>query len=510
MAAALAVADVERLVVDQQPDDLAVGDVDHRLARLGVAVAGLGVGQRARLVEAVQVGAGQAVGLALVEVAAQADVPVGEREHRSGLGEHVQVQLGLAQRPRLDGEGGMLDHESSSSARSETTTSAPCARSSSAWPTRSTPTTQPKPPARPAATPASASSKTAACAGADAERPRAGQERVRRGLALQVVALGDDAVDALLEQILDPRRDQHLAAVAARRDDRAAQTGLPRRAHVAHRALVGLDALLADHAQHDLVLAVARARGRSPRRPDRSPRPPAGRCRARRGTSARRRSAACRRRTRRSRRPDRTARNGSPVLRRPLAQEAVEHLLPGRGMHLRGLREHAVQIEQARPRTPSGNPKHRESLRFSRRGSQAWSGKIRAEGTGASRPPRREQSEGLAVAAGSSSRPSTKERRDCAARPASETRKRIRNSSRSSLGRRATRANRVGPMSDSIGGLARRPVPRQVATALRARPEDGEIVRGRTSPAASNEANRVGPPSDVIHFLNGTQHRAGT
>ena len=40
-----------------------------RLARLGVAVARLGVGQRMQLVEAVQVRARQAVRLALVEVA---------------------------------------------------------------------------------------------------------------------------------------------------------------------------------------------------------------------------------------------------------------------------------------------------------------------------------------------------------------------------------------------------------------------------------------------------------
>jgi hypothetical protein len=41
-----AVADIERLVVDEQPDDLAVRDVHHRLARLRIAVAGFGVGQR--------------------------------------------------------------------------------------------------------------------------------------------------------------------------------------------------------------------------------------------------------------------------------------------------------------------------------------------------------------------------------------------------------------------------------------------------------------------------------
>ena len=44
--AQLAVSDVERLVVDEQPDHLAVGHVDHGLARLGEAVAALSVGQR--------------------------------------------------------------------------------------------------------------------------------------------------------------------------------------------------------------------------------------------------------------------------------------------------------------------------------------------------------------------------------------------------------------------------------------------------------------------------------
>ena len=100
----LAVADVERLVVDQQPDDLAVGDVDDGLAVLRVAVAGLGVRQRAGLVEAVQVGAGEPERLALVEVAAQPDVAVGEREDRLRLGEHVELQAVLGDRPRLDAE----------------------------------------------------------------------------------------------------------------------------------------------------------------------------------------------------------------------------------------------------------------------------------------------------------------------------------------------------------------------------------------------------------------------
>ena len=96
--AELPVAHVERLVVDEQADELAVGDVDDRLARLRGAVARLGVRQRPQLVERVEVRAGQAVRLALVEVAAQADVPVREREQRLGLRQDVEVELGLADR----------------------------------------------------------------------------------------------------------------------------------------------------------------------------------------------------------------------------------------------------------------------------------------------------------------------------------------------------------------------------------------------------------------------------
>ena len=121
MAAQLAEAHIEGLVVDEQADDLAVGDVDRRLPGLGVAVAGLGVGQRALLVEAVEVGAGQPRRLALVEVSAQPDVPVGQREHRPRLVEHVEVELGLAQRPRLDRKGGVRDH----AARRDASSSSP-------------------------------------------------------------------------------------------------------------------------------------------------------------------------------------------------------------------------------------------------------------------------------------------------------------------------------------------------------------------------------------------------
>src|SRR3984957_9964591 len=96
---------------------------------------------RSDFVEGVQIGAGQAVRLALVEVAAQSDVPVGQGEKRFRLGNQVEVEPGLADHPRFDGEGFLGDHDCSNSARSVTTMSAPLRRKSSAWPTRSTPTT---------------------------------------------------------------------------------------------------------------------------------------------------------------------------------------------------------------------------------------------------------------------------------------------------------------------------------------------------------------------------------
>src|ERR1700678_4176001 len=95
------VLDVEQLVVDEQAQQLPVGDVDDRLPRLRVPIAGLRVGKRPGLVEAGQIGAGESGGLTLVEVSAQSEVAVGEREQRLRLSEEVQTQLALPQRPRL-------------------------------------------------------------------------------------------------------------------------------------------------------------------------------------------------------------------------------------------------------------------------------------------------------------------------------------------------------------------------------------------------------------------------
>jgi len=94
MGAQFPVADVERLVVDQQPDQLPVGHIDDGLPRLRVPVAGLRVGQRALLEYAVEVGARQPVRFPLIEVRPPPDLPVGQREHRLGLSQHIEVEVG--------------------------------------------------------------------------------------------------------------------------------------------------------------------------------------------------------------------------------------------------------------------------------------------------------------------------------------------------------------------------------------------------------------------------------
>ena len=127
-----AVPNVEWLIIHQQADELAIGDVDHRLAGLRVPVSGLDVRQWPQVVDRIQVRARHAAGLAFVQVAAQTDVAVGQGKDRLRLRQHIQVQRVLAYSPGLDRKRGMTDHtRSSSSARSPTTMSAPRSRSAS-------------------------------------------------------------------------------------------------------------------------------------------------------------------------------------------------------------------------------------------------------------------------------------------------------------------------------------------------------------------------------------------
>src|SRR2546421_373591 len=147
-------------------------------------------------------------------------------------------------------------------ARSETTTSAPWRRSSQDCPTRSRRMTQPKRPARPASTPARASSKTAA---SDGSTPS------RRAAARNVSGKGFPASFS-----------------------RSATTPSTTASKSLSRPVTSRTALV-------LADEETTARGRA----------------------------------------------GPAGLRRPPAQEAVEHLLPGRGVDGGRLGEDAVEVEEA-------------------------------------------------------------------------------------------------------------------------------------------------------------------
>src|SRR5690349_3911438 len=91
----------------------------------------------------------------------------------------------------------------------------------------------------------------------DAEAPRALDERVRLRLARQALLLGNDAVDARLDQRRQPGHLEHLRGVRARGDHGAAQAGVARRLQIAARPLEHLHPLLADLPLHGRVLAIA-------------------------------------------------------------------------------------------------------------------------------------------------------------------------------------------------------------------------------------------------------------
>ena len=93
--AQFAVAKVERLVLDEQAQNLPVREVDDRLSLFRVAVPRLGVGQRMQFVEAVEVRSRQAERFTLVKVASQSDVAVGQREHGLGLRELLEIERRL-------------------------------------------------------------------------------------------------------------------------------------------------------------------------------------------------------------------------------------------------------------------------------------------------------------------------------------------------------------------------------------------------------------------------------
>ena len=319
VAAQLAVADVERLVVDEQADDLAVGDVDHRLARPP--------GSRSRPPRRAA-GASRRSCSGRCPGGRGARPPRGSRAARCGRWRaRGSTRCGRARRGRArsrrppttrsEKQGCWITTRSSSSARSSTTIVAPCSRRASAWPTRSTPTTQ---------------AKLARAPGLDAgERVLEHRRLLRarrpsaRAPARYVSGAGFPfrcSRSATTPSIRASKSCSIPAATSTSRQLVLEETtarrrpGVARRLEVAHRARIGLDAVLADHLQDELVLSVAEAVDGLRGRAGRPPRPRAARSPARRGTSGPRHSAACRRRTRRSRSRSRTART-APRFARP-------------------------------------------------------------------------------------------------------------------------------------------------------------------------------------------------
>jgi hypothetical protein len=149
----------------------------------------------------------------------------------------------------------------------------------------------------------------------------------------------DVAVDDLLEKVEDPGSLEDLAAVRRGRHDRAAQPGLLDGAHVPDRALVGAHPVARDDLLDQLVLAVTQAADLLVVDLD-----------AARGEEAPHAVVAGQAVdvavvvVMGVELPERLAR-----ALRALAQVLVEQLLPGRGVHRGGLRQHAVEVEQAGP-----------------------------------------------------------------------------------------------------------------------------------------------------------------
>ena len=139
--------EVERLVVDEQPDDRAVRRVDDRLARTGEAVGVLRVHDRPRLMEPVERDAGVVRRRAFLGGAAEAEAAVGDGEHRLRRGQVPGIEAALDDLPVRDGIGGaphvrgealaqvvclgVTRAHAASSPRSPTTTCAPAARRAS-------------------------------------------------------------------------------------------------------------------------------------------------------------------------------------------------------------------------------------------------------------------------------------------------------------------------------------------------------------------------------------------
>ncbi len=295
MALHHAALDVDRLVLDEQPDDLAVGDVDDRLPVLGEAVAALAVLQRVALVEAVEVGA----------AGARAARPRrGCRAGRGGRwpartatrrGRGAPVDVRLAQPPRLRRVEDVGQAASSSCSgrrrrRRRRARAAPASRPCGRRRRRGRSARRGRPPRR-------------------RGRPRAPRRATRRTPRSAAAARnvsgaglpGSRSAAMRTPSTQASNRPSMPADASASRAFALEETSAERRRRAGRvqqldRVAVGLDALAADELQHEVVLAPADAvdglclgrvvRGALGER----------RCRGARGSRGRRPGGCCRRR----------------------------------------------------------------------------------------------------------------------------------------------------------------------------------------------------------------------
>ena len=87
-----------------------------------------------------------------------------------------------------------------------------------------------------------------------ADRACAGEVGVRRRLAPEILGARRYGRRRSPRTVRDPRRRQNVTAVGARRDDAAAKTSVASGLHVSNRAVVGLNAVLVDQLENDVVL----------------------------------------------------------------------------------------------------------------------------------------------------------------------------------------------------------------------------------------------------------------
>jgi hypothetical protein len=180
----------------------------------------------------------------------------------------------------------------------------------------------------------------------DAEHPRRLQVGIGRGLAVQPALGRDLGVDADVELVGHAAGLEHGLGIGAGRDDGGLEARLADGREVVTRAGVDLDPVALEHLEHQLVLPVAKAlhggrAGRVGGRPLRKLDPSRFEERLR-AVEPRLAVDVLVIVMDRVERYECLAVAGGPD-----AQELVEHLFPGGGVHHRRLGHHPVHVEQA-------------------------------------------------------------------------------------------------------------------------------------------------------------------